>query len=349
MSGGVDSSTTAALLVEQGHEVTGVHMMLHEEKSSDSTCDAETKTCCGVDDATDAARVCRRLNIPFYKLNFKKVFDKYVIQYFRESYERGETPNPCVACNEYIKFQLLLNYSRKLGFDALATGHYCKNDGSFLSKAADPLKDQSYFLWPIKKQDLPFIMFPLGNMTKVEVREHAERFGLITAKKKDSQDVCFIPDGDYRNFLSLPIKQGEYLFRNQPVGHHNGFWNFTIGQRKGLFGINQRALRSLTEDNIYVRRIDVINNIVHLDTIDNIGEQIISLREMNIFDYNVHSEVTHAKLRHGQASIDIDQLTFLDREYTKAEIRLVGKSIIMPGQSVVIYKENKILAGGIAC
>jgi len=328
MSGGVDSSTTAALLKEQGHEVTGVHMKLHDSVSSDASCDSNTKTCCGTDDAADARRVARQIGIDCYELNFKKAFYNHITQYFIDSYKQGITPNPCVKCNEIIKFRLLLDYAIKLGYDALATGHYCINNNDTLIPAVDITKDQSYFLWPIKSENLKHVLFPLGSMTKLQVREHARRFGLVTANKSESMDVCFIPEGNYRTFLDFAPQKGAIKNASGDViGSHDGYWNFTIGQRRGL-GIS-------TPTPVYVTKIDVNTNTVYVNSDPTIKTFVLNNENW----FSLPQSEMLVKIRHGNK--------FHTCYYNNGVIELIGKNWIMPGQSAVFYDVNtKHMIGG---
>lgn len=230
LSGGVDSSATAALLLRQGHEVVGFTLKVWE-----------ASRCCSLDDVEDARRVARTLDIPFYVMDAYDPFDEEVIQPFVQSYGDGLTPNPCIWCNQRIKFHWLLKRARALGCDALATGHYARLEGKpgsrRLFKGADPDKDQSYFLIPDHPGGLDFVQFPLGGMTKREVRELAEETGLKVARKSESQDVCFVEDGDLGRFLGqrLTEQPGEIVDElGEVLGHHQGIHAYTVGQRKGL-------------------------------------------------------------------------------------------------------------------
>lgn len=328
MSGGVDSSTTAALLKEQGHEVVGVHLRLHDTPEKDNQCDTQIKTCCGASDSLDARKVAMQLGIECYELNFKKLFYQYVIEDFKAAYKAGFTPNPCVRCNEIIKFKLLLQYALNLGFDALATGHYCINDGEFLKPGIDIKKDQSYFLWPIEKQSLPHIMFPLGNLTKTEVRRHAARFNLVTAQKRESMDICFIPDGNYRTFLKYVCKKGEIKdLSGKILGQHEGYWNFTIGQRKRLNIASQRPL--------YVVKIDSETNTIWV----NEKPLFSSFSLINPNWFCSVSEEAKVRLRHNGALFSCT--------ITNNIIDLKNPQWITPGQSAVFYdQENSRIIGG---
>ncbi len=239
MSGGVDSSVTAALLVEQGHDVIGVHMKLH-----DAAPGSNPGACCGLDDALDARRVADTLGIPFYVMNLRDAFKAAVMDNLADTYLRGATPNPCVQCNGVLKFRILLKRSLALGATHLATGHYARitraeGGPARLARAVDRAKDQSYFLFPIAQAALERSLFPLGDMTKEEVRGHARRFGLLTADKPESQEICFVPDDDHARFVREHRPEaegaGEIVDEDGAVlGHHDGYFRYTVGQRRGL-------------------------------------------------------------------------------------------------------------------
>jgi tRNA-uridine 2-sulfurtransferase len=245
MSGGVDSSVAAALLVEAGHEVIGVTMktFCYDENQGPS------RTCCGLDGILDAKAVADRLGIPHYVFDVEEEFTRDVIDDFVAEYARGRTPNPCVRCNSNTKFRDLLARGRVLGCDAIATGHYVRSlhpEGgpSRLLRGADSEKDQAYFLWGLPEQMLPLLRFPLGDLTKPRVREEARRRGLTTAEKPESQEICFVPTGDYRGFLSKrlaprhpALEPGNIVdMDGEVLGRHRGYAGFTVGQRRGLGG-----------------------------------------------------------------------------------------------------------------
>lgn len=250
MSGGVDSSVAAALLVQQGLDVVGATMK--------TFCYSETqgpsKTCCGLDGIMDARRVADTLGIPHYVYDVEEEFTRDVIDDFVAEYAQGRTPNPCVRCNSNTKFRDLLARGRVLGCDAVASGHYVRirheSDRSVLMRGMDPAKDQSYFLWGLPADMLPHLEFPLGELTKTQVRERARALGLVTAEKPESQEICFVPTGHYRDFLErrLPVahpslQPGNIVDRSgRIVGEHPGFAGFTVGQRKGLGGGFDQAL-----------------------------------------------------------------------------------------------------------
>ncbi|WP_026460961.1 tRNA 2-thiouridine(34) synthase MnmA [Schaalia suimastitidis] len=239
LSGGVDSAVAAAKAVEAGHDVVGVHMAL---STSPQECRIGSRGCCSVEDAGDAARAAEHLGIPFYVWDLAEQFEETVIEDFVEQYKAGATPNPCVRCNEFVKFRELAQRARALGFDAVCTGHYAQlidsKDGPQLHRAVDELKDQSYVLAVMGQEELSRVLLPLGGAPSKEwVRGEAERLGLGVSSKPDSYDICFIPDGDTQGFLRarLGVLAGEIVTADgDVVGSHDGYWNFTVGQRRGL-------------------------------------------------------------------------------------------------------------------
>jgi len=339
MSGGVDSSVTAALLMEQGHEVIGVHMKLHDAVSAGID-DFSSKSCCGLDDVLDCRRVADRLGIPFYVMDLREEFQKAVMDNFADNYIRGLTPNPCIQCNGILKFRILLNRAQALGASHLATGHYAQiTPENTLMQAVDQQKDQSYFLFPITSQSLAKILFPLGGMTKSQVREHALRLGLVTASKPESQDVCFIPDNNHTAFIDRfrPEEDGSgniILEDGTIVGQHQGFWRYTIGQRKGL-GVALGARQ-------YVIDIDAQSNTVMIGNNDSLFHRSLTATKVNWFRRPKNGEKLTARIRHrgylhpctleGDDSITVS---------FQGPVRA-----ITPGQAVVIYSGIEVLAGG---
>jgi tRNA-specific 2-thiouridylase len=235
MSGGVDSATAAARAVDAGHEVTGVHLALSSNPQSYRT---GARGCCTIEDARDARRAADVIGIPFYVWDMAERFARDVVDDFVAEYAAGRTPNPCLRCNEKIKFEAVLDRALALGFDAVCTGHYARiSDGGALERAADPGKDQSYVLAVLNKDQISHAMFPLGDTPKSEVREEARSRGLLVADKPDSHDVCFIADGDTRGFLSKKLGEAPGAIVDETgtvLGEHDGVHGFTIGQRKGL-------------------------------------------------------------------------------------------------------------------
>ncbi|SDS17299.1 tRNA 2-thiouridine(34) synthase MnmA [Corynebacterium timonense] len=235
MSGGVDSSVAAARLVEAGHDVVGVHLALSRDPQATRE---SARGCCSLEDSADARRVCDKLGIPFYVWDFSDRFKEEVIDNFVWSYEHGETPNPCLRCNEKIKFAALLERALALGFDAVATGHYAiVDDEGNLRRSADPAKDQSYVLGVLTRRELDKCLFPVGDTEKPLIREEAARYGFSTATKPDSYDICFIPDGNTQAFLGSSIGLRPGMIRDQDgtaLKEHDGAFQYTIGQRRGL-------------------------------------------------------------------------------------------------------------------
>lgn len=263
MSGGVDSSVCAWILKNQGYDCIGATMQLYENEMVGLD---RAHTCCSLDDVEDARSVACRIGIPYYVFNFRDDFEREVIGRFVCAYERGDTPNPCIDCNRYMKFERLYRRARELGCDYVATGHYAqivqREDGRYLlRKGPDPNKDQSYVLYSMTQDQLAHTLFPLGTMKKQDVRGIAEEQGFINAKKHDSQDICFVPDGDYAEFLSRytgkEYPAGDFIDTNGHVlGRHKGIIHYTVGQRRGL-GVS-------ADSRLYVLRIDPQTNTVVL-------------------------------------------------------------------------------------
>ncbi len=264
MSGGVDSSVAAARMVDAGHEVVGVHLAL----SRAATAGGRSRGCCTLDDARDARRVADRLGIPFYTWDFSPEFAEEVVEDFLREYEAGRTPNPCLRCNERIKFRAVLDRALAMGFDAVATGHYARivdgADGPELHRAVDSEKDQSYVLGMLTSDQLRHLLLPLGDDRKGDVRADAERRGLLVAQKPDSHDICFIPDGDTAGFLRgrLGARPGDIVDAQTGVvlAGHDGTFAFTIGQRRGL-GLRERAADGAPR---YVVDIDIATSRVQV-------------------------------------------------------------------------------------
>ncbi|HEX2913234.1 MAG TPA: tRNA 2-thiouridine(34) synthase MnmA [Chloroflexia bacterium] len=354
MSGGVDSSLTAALIKEQGHDVIGVNMRLHgsgtdEEEQNYSL----TKSCCSIVEMEDARRVCQQLGIPFYAMNYEKEFKAAVIDYFVEEYERGRTPNPCLACNEYMKFRFLLNKALALGADYLATGHYCRNvydeatGQYYLKRAVDASKDQSYVLYMLGQKQLSRIMFPLGDYTKVQTRQMAAERGLATANKAESQDICFVAGGDYRDFISN--KLGEQAAVPGPivdtsgkvVGQHNGLPFYTIGQRKGLGAVTSRPT--------YVLKIVPDSNTLVVGEDADLRQTEFAAERVSWVSSNWPETPVNATIKIRYKAQEIAGVVEpLDRKARTARITLEKpQRAITPGQAVVFYNGDDVLGGGI--
>ena len=341
MSGGVDSSVTAYLLKEQGYDCIGVTMKLYDGE------DQRESTCCSLRDVEDAKSVCHRLGIPHYTFNFTGDFDREVIAPFIRSYEQGRTPNPCIDCNRRLKFQRLYHRAMELGCDYIATGHYVRRvvepDGTVsLHKALDDQKEQSYVLYNMTQAQLQRTLFPLGELTKPQVREIAEREGFLNAKKHDSQDICFVPDGDYAAFIQeytgKTYAPGPVLdvFGNK-LGTHLGIIHYTVGQRKGLGLALGKPM--------YVKSTDARANTVTLATNDQLFSSKVYAENLNWISDKIPTEPLSVVARvryHGK-----DQpatLHFLENGHILAEFS-VPQRAVTPGQAIVFYDGDTMLGG----
>jgi tRNA-specific 2-thiouridylase len=344
MSGGVDSSVTAALLVEAGYEVVGVTLQLYDHGEASH----KSGACCSGEDIGDARTVASRLGIAHYVLNYEERFHNEVIERFADSYVRGETPNPCIECNRTVKFRDLLKTAHDLGADTLATGHYAQRltgkSGVELHRARDTVRDQSYFLFATTAKQLKSLLFPLGSFTKDETREHARRLGLVVAEKHDSQDICFVPGGDYtevvRRLRADAYAPGEVVhIDGRVLGRHEGVVNFTVGQRRGL-GLGGGAP-------LYVVRIDPDERRIIVGPEAALAGDRLALREVNwLGDKPLPATGVRlsVKLRSTQAAVPA---TVYGTERGGARVVLDTPALaISPGQACVFYDADRVLGGG---
>jgi tRNA-specific 2-thiouridylase len=344
MSGGVDSSVAAALLKQQGHEVLGVTMRFLDQDPAEG---AGGRGCCGMQAVRDAARVAAKLGFPHYPFDFRREFERDIIEDFCSEYGRGRTPNPCIRCNERVKFRVLLGRLGELGTERLATGHYARithDNGSWqLSKGIDERKDQSYFLYTLTQDQMARVLMPVGEHTKQQVRALARELGLPVAAKAESQEICFIPDNDYPGFLR---RRRPDMFRPGPVldtsgneiGRHDGIAGYTIGQRRG-FGIALGERR-------YVTSIDVERNAVVLGTEDECRSRQGFVEDVNWVSGSPPEDALDAvvkiRYQHSGARARVEPLENCCARVTFAEPQWA----ITPGQAMVFYHDDVVLGGG---
>lgn len=342
MSGGVDSSVAAYLMKKAGYECIGATMRLYDSSTEESTC-------CSLDDVEDARAVASRLGIRHYVFNFKDDFDRQVIQKFVTGYEQGLTPNPCIDCNRHLKFDRLLRRAQELGCNWVVSGHYAQirqdpvSGRYLLYKAADRAKDQTYFLACLNQEQMAHIQFPLGGLTKTQVRQIAQENGFVNARKRDSQDICFVPDGDYGAFLQRytgkTYPAGDFLdLQGQVVGHHRGAACYTLGQRKGL-GLAMGAP-------VYVCAKDMQRNTVTVGPGEALFSPALLAGDWNWYPFptlTAPMRVT-VKTRHSQfeqaATVYPEENGFARVEFDQPQ------RAVTPGQAVVLYDGDMVVGGG---
>lgn len=350
MSGGVDSSVAALMLQQMGYSVCGATLRLFN--NDDIGINDRTRTCCSLEDVEDARSVAYKLDVPHYVFNFSDQFKEQVINRFAASYEKGETPNPCIECNRYIKFGKMIERAQVLDCDYIATGHYVKREYDAVSgryllrKATDNTKDQTYMLYPLTQYMLSKTLFPLGGMHKTDARKLAEDAGLINARKPDSQDICFVKDGDYAGFLenAMGIKstQGDFVYKDGTVlGKHKGIIHYTIGQRKGL-GISY-------SHPIYVVDKNADTNVVTIGENEDLFSKTLTACNVNYIavDKLTTSMRVTAKARYSQKDSPATVHPLSD---TKVLVEFdTPQRAITKGQAVVFYDKDVLVGGGTIC
>lgn len=341
MSGGVDSATTAALLKSQGHEVIGMTMQLWDYGESEGGC-------CSADEVCDARRVAYEIGIPHYVVNYMDSFRELVVSDFVSKYDSGETPIPCVLCNQFMKFDFLLKRALELDADFLATGHYARisrsaETGEYsLERAVDPAKDQSYFLFTLGQRELQRLIFPLGDKTKTEVRKIAENMGLRVATKAESMGVCFITGSSYREFLEPYLERGKREgdivdMKGNPVARHRGIASFTIGQRRGLGFAKGKPM--------YVVGIDAERNEVRVGEEKNLYSNALTAGNLSWVSQPPEREIevcSKIRYRHGAVPCRVTLA-----EDGKATVNFSEpQKAVTPGQAIVFYKDEAVMGGG---
>jgi len=348
MSGGVDSSVAAYLLKKQGYEVIGVTMKLRSNEDFER--DSGKDSCCSLSSVEDARRVCDKLDIPFYVMNFTEIFEEKVVNYFVNEYFRGRTPNPCIACNKYVKFDALLIKAKALEAKYVATGHYARvfydsNINRYLiRKSATELKDQTYVLYNLTQEQLKHILMPLGDYTKDETRRIASELDLDVADKPDSQEICFIEDNDYGKFLRQKkgesIKPGYFLdTKGNVLGQHKGIVYYTIGQRKGL-GI------SLGKPMYVVDIIPEKNQVILGEAEEVFKKELVAVNANFLpFDELKHPMRVKAKIRY--SAPESDAWVIPEKSDRFKLIFDKAQRAITPGQAVVLYQDDYLIGGGV--
>lgn len=342
MSGGVDSSVAAWLTQQAGFDCIGATMRLYANQAEEPK-----SSCCSLDDVEDARSVAHRLGMPFYVFNFTQDFRKNVMDTFVDAYEEGLTPNPCIECNRHLKFERFLHRAQELGCQYIVTGHYaqiCEEDNRFLlKKAADTAKDQTYFLYTLTQDQLAHTRFPLGSLTKAEVRAIAEEKGFVNAKKHDSQDICFVPDGDYMAFMERytgkQYTPGNYLdLSGRVVGQHKGAVGYTLGQRKGL-GIALGAP-------VYVCGKDMHNNTVTVGPNEALFHHSLRADGCNWFPFDTLKEPIQCKAKTRSRMMEQPATVYPEENGTIRVKFDDPQRAITPGQAVVLYDGDTVIGGG---
>lgn len=345
MSGGVDSSVAALLTKQKGFDCVGCTMKLYDNDSTDIVGE---HTCCSLNDVEDARSVAFKLGMPYYVFNFSDEFKEKVIDKFICCYQCGITPNPCIDCNRYLKFDKLFVRAKVLGCEYIVTGHYARIDFDgekyLLKKAVDDTKDQSYVLYSMTQEQLKHTLFPLGEMTKVETRKIADENGFINSQKPDSQDICFVPDGDYASVIAKYTNQkpekGDFVTKaGEKIGEHKGIINYTIGQRKGL-GIS-------SEKPLYVCDIDTKNNRVVLGGNDDLFETTLFVKDFNWISGEVPANEIRCKVKIRYRQKEQGAVVYPLKNGLVKIVFDEPQRAITPGQAAVAYDGDIVLGGGI--
>jgi tRNA-specific 2-thiouridylase len=345
MSGGVDSSAAAALLIEQGYDVVGITLNVWPKEDGGLAC---SRTCCSITDVDDARHVCAKLGIPHYVLNMQETFRKDVINYFFDEYMKGRTPNPCIACNAHVKFQAMLHKTKELGADYMATGHYGSivktPEGELaLKRSKDCHKDQTYVLYMLGQEQLSHLLLPCGGYTKPEIRKIAEKYGLPNFSKPDSQDLCFVGPEGYSGFIKNNCEKlarpGKIVKADGTlIGEHDGIYNFTVGQHKGLGKFSQ--------ERFFVTGIDADTATVYVGMNDDLFKDSMSVCNLS---YMLKSKMTNGarvgvKIRY--SAKEAPATLYIDGDTAKVKFDEPQRAIT-PGQAAVFYIDDTVIGGGV--